>query len=147
MSDLPLHEIVDFLFLGSAYALRQTDHSFSLIVNCTKEGAIAIKPKLSATAIRVSINDDPAESDALLTILNDLDVLEQIHTHVQNQQKVLVHCMMGMQRSCAVVACYLMKYHAFTPAEVVTYIQSRRPIAFFKCINFWDAMVVFYFLQ
>ena len=145
MSDLLLHKIIEYLYLGSANALKQTDHVFSLIVNCTRDGEIAINPKLSATAIRISIDDDPKESDKLLTILKDLNVLEQIHTHIKNQQNVLVHCMMGMQRSCAVVACYLMKYCYQTPAETVKYIQTKRPIAFFMNVNFWDAMVNFYF--
>ena len=118
-----------------------------MIVNCTRDGEIPIKPKLSTTAIRVSINDDPKESDKLLTILKDLNVLEQINTHIQNQQNVLVHCMMGMQRSCAVVACYLMKYCDQTPAEAIKYIQTKRPIAFFGNVNFLDAMVNFYFCK
>ena len=124
MTDLPLHKIIEYLYLGSANALKQTEHVFSLIVNCTRDGEIPIKPKLSTTAIRVSINDDPKESDKLLTILKDLNVLEQINTHIQNQQNVLVHCMMGMQRSCAVVACYFMKYFDQTPAEAIKYVQT-----------------------
>jgi protein-tyrosine phosphatase len=51
---------------------------------------------------------------------------------------------MGMQRSCAVVACYLIKYHGMDPIQAIDYIKSKRPFAFFGQVNFIDAINRFF---
>jgi protein-tyrosine phosphatase len=57
-----------------------------------------------------------------------------IFSNIENKRSVLVHCSMGIQRSCTVVACYLIKYYKMTPGEAIKCIKSKRPIAFFwKC--------------
>ena len=57
---------------------------------------------------------------------------------------VLVHCYAGMQRSCAVVACYLIRYHNMNPQEAINFIKSKRSIAFAGRVNFIKTIEEFY---
>ena len=74
-----------------------------------------------------------------------MDVLEKINTAINNNNKVLVHCYAGQQRSCAVVACYLIKYNNMNPYTAVNYIKMKRRIAFFGEINFIAAIINFFY--
>jgi hypothetical protein len=46
-----------------------------------------------------------------------------------------------MQRSCAVVACYLVKHEIMTPDESVAFIKMKRPIAFEGGVNFIETIM------
>lgn len=142
MTSNPYDKITDFLFLGNRHALNAAS-DFSLIVNCSREKDVAFPPNCDY-CIRLSVEDSPDESGKLLTLILETKVLEQIHNNVINKQPVLVHCSAGMQRSCAVVACYLIKYHEMNPSTSVEYIRSKRPIAFFWTVNFAKTIEEFY---
>ena len=90
--------------------------------------------------INLPVHDSPDECDNLLKMINETQVLEKIHNALQNNKPVLVHCFAGMQRSCALVACYLIKYYDFTPKIAIDFIKSKRPIAFFGKVNFMDTI-------
>lgn len=145
MTTNPYDQIADFLFLGSRHALNYANE-FSMIVNCSREEDVAFPPNCRY-CVRLSVADSPDESSKLLTLIIDTKILEKIHNNVIHKQPVLVHCSAGMQRSCAVVACYLMKYHNMTPEQAVEYIKSRRPIAFFWTVNFAKTLEDFYKLR
>jgi len=133
-------EIIDRLFIGSATALRDSDN-FDLIVNCTPDIFIKDPNK----TIRIPIKDNQDECNKLLQLLEEMDVLEKINTAINNNNKVLVHCYAGQQRSCAVVACYLIKYNNMNPYTAVNYIKMKRRIAFFGEINFIAAIINFFY--
>ena len=133
-------EIIDRLFIGSATALRDSDN-FDLIVNCTPDILIKDPNK----TIRIPIKDNQDECNKLLQFLEEMDVLEKINTAINNNNKVLVHCYAGQQRSCAVVACYLIKYNNMNPYTAVNYIKMKRRIAFFGEINFIAAIINFFY--
>jgi protein-tyrosine phosphatase len=136
------HEIINYLYNGNSNSLKCEDIQFTTIVNCTKDIPFPsyCKPE---NCIRIPINDNPDECQQLLYILNENNVLEKINNSIINKEPVLVHCSAGMQRSCAVVACYLMKYYNLDPNTAILHIQSRRPIAFFGNINFLNAIIKF----
>jgi protein-tyrosine phosphatase len=133
-------EIIDHLFIGSAKSLDEIEN-FDLIVNCTPDIFIKYPNK----SIRIPVKDNQDECNKLLQLLKDTDVLEKIKTTINNKQKVLVHCYAGQQRSCAVVACYLIKYNNMNPYTAVNYIKMKRRIAFFGEINFLSAIVNFFY--
>jgi protein-tyrosine phosphatase len=133
-------EIIDHLFIGSAAALNGSDN-FDLIVNCTPHISIKYPNK----TIRIPIRDEPEECNKLLKLLSDTNVLEEINTTINNKQKVLVHCQAGQQRSCALVACYLIEYNNMNPYTAVNHIKTKRRIAFFGEINFLSAIVNFFY--
>ena len=132
-------EILENLYLGSASALNHCE-KFSLIVNCTTNVYI----KTSVNTIRIPIDDDPYDTNLFLQLLDDTDVLQQINTSINNKEPVLVHCYAGQQRSCALVACYLMKYNNMTPDKAINFIKQKRRIAFFGAVNFISAIIHFF---
>jgi protein-tyrosine phosphatase len=133
-------EIIEHLFIGSAASLNDSDN-FDLIVNCTPDIFIKDPNK----TIRIPVKDNQDECNKLLQLLKDTDVLEKIKTTINNKQRVLVHCYAGQQRSCALVACYLMKYNKMNPYTAVNHIKMKRRISFFGEINFISAIVNFFY--
>jgi protein-tyrosine phosphatase len=111
---------------------------FALIVNCTKSLVGA------PGSIRVPIDDDESECDNLIRHLNETNVLERINVALSKGQTVLVHCYAGVQRSCAVVACYLIRYHQMTPESAIAFIKSKREVAFDDAPTFLAAIETFY---
>ncbi len=135
-------EIIDYLFLGNSRSLEYS--KFDVIVNCTKENEVYFPTHYNPLCIRISVKDEPSEYKKLLNILDETNVLEEIDISIKNKKRVLVHCFMGQQRSCAVVACYLIKYHNLTPIQSIEFIKSKRPMAFFGSVNFLQAIEEFH---
>ena len=135
------NEIVDNLFLGNKNAAESHSDRFSLIINCSKDIPFS---KQCKQGIRIPINDDPGEVINLLNYMKNTTILEQIHTTRTNKQPVLIHCFAGMQRSCAVVACYLIKYYRAPPLLAINFIKRKRNEAFFGGINFIRTLEMFY---
>ena len=136
------NEIIDNLFLGNKNSLESWNlHRYSLIVNCTHDIPLLESCKKS---IRLPVKDDPYESDKLYSLIYDTSVLKTIHETLKKEEKVLIHCSMGMQRSCAIVACYLIVYNSITPAAAISYIRQKRTIAFFGQVNFIKTIETIY---
>lgn len=136
----PFDEIVDYLFVGNAKSLEL--QKFDMIVNCTKD--IHFPTYSEVKCFRIPVNDSPDEWNKLLYEIHNTLVLEHMDYHIRNKRSVLVHCSMGIQRSCALVACYLIKYYGWTPTETIGYIKEKRPIAFFGNVHFLQTMNEFY---
>ena len=149
-------EIIPNLYLGGVKALVNTSNTspkFSLIVNLIKQtykGARGAEALVDNTVpecnkfIRLPVNDSPDECDKLLSLIYETQVLEHIHASLQENEPVLVHCFMGIQRSASLVACYLIKYYNMSPSESIIYIKTKRPIAFFGGANFVNMIEKFY---
>lgn len=131
--------IIDYLYIGNKKA-ADYNSKYSLIVNCTLD----IPFQNNVNSIRIPVKDDPLECNKFIQYLNETNVLEKINNHLLNKQHVLVHCSQGSQRSCALVACYMIKYYNLTPKEAITFIKDCRPIAFFGQVNFINAINNFY---
>jgi protein-tyrosine phosphatase len=123
-------QIINDLYIGNKNSL-DFYKKFSLIVNCTKND-VKFPPNCT-NCIRIPVDDTPDESENLFNLINSTNILQKIHTC---SGPVLVHCHAGRQRSCAVVACYLVRYYNMTPIQAVEYIKSKRREAFFGSINF-----------
>jgi len=119
-------EICDFLYVGSANAITHAN-KFDLIINCTSDMR---EPKQYKQFIRLPINDDPNDTENAFSIINKTGVLTIIDAAISSGQHVLVHCYAGEQRSCTIVACYLIRYQGMTPTKAVMYIQERHECAF-----------------
>jgi hypothetical protein len=140
MSEAAYHEIIDYLYIGSARALESSDR-FSMIVNCTPDIPF---PKNCANCIRIPVHDDPAECAKLISLVDSTQVLAKMHESILEKKPVLVHCFAGQQRSCAIVALYLILYYHMTPYQAIAHIKRKRRIAFFGHVNFAAAFVYFY---
>lgn len=98
----------------------------------------------SPECIRIPVNDTPDECENFLEYIYETDVLKKMNQSISEGKPVLVHCYAGAQRSCALVACYLMEYCLVTPEEAMEHIRKCRPIAFFCGANFLLAIRRFY---
>ena len=140
-------EIIPNLYLGNQHILEDHTDYFDLIINCTPDIKIPIHEKYDNSIthyIRVPVKDDPFEAKKLYDLLNETQALLEIDKYLKRGQKVLVHCSQGIQRSCAVVACYLIKYKMLNINDSIEYIKIRRPIAFFGDINFLETIEMMY---
>ena len=131
-------EICDFLYVGSANAITSTN-KFDLIINCTPDMR---EPKHCKQFIRLPIRDDPDDIDNTLSVINETGILAVIHSAISSNQHVLVHCYAGEQRSCAIVACYLIRYRCMRPTKAVMYIQERHEPAFNGGIHFMELLEI-----
>jgi len=130
------NKISTYLYLGNIDSLKDQE-KFYLIVNCTKHIPIATKCK---ETIRISVDDHPTECNNMMTYIKSTHVLERIHHCRMNEKPVLIHCHAGMQRSAAVLACYLVHFYKMTPDEAIRFIKHKRPIAFYPQANFMKAI-------
>ena len=150
MTTNPYDEIIPNLHLGGIKALDNYKSEYNndtlifyMVVDLIKYTTTNIANESMEQYeqyLNLPVHDSPDECDNLLKMINETQVLEKIHNALQNNKPVLVHCFAGMQRSCALVACYLIKYYDFTPKIAIDFIKSKRPIAFFGKVNFMDTI-------
>jgi len=135
----PFNSVISHLYVGGIDSLKQAS-LFDCIINCTKH--IVSIPTINT--IRIPIDDHISESETLLESIEETHVLEYIHQNRLKQKNVLVHCHAGMQRSCAIVAMYLIKYYKMSPDQVFEFLPKKRPIAFYPHATFSKAIYEFY---
>ena len=128
-----LDQIIDNLYVGNIKSAEVFGNSFDLVVNCTTD---IPRPSYCKKFIRISVYDTPTESDKMYMEIYRTNVFKEIYNTLKNNGKVLIHCFAGIQRSCAVTACYLIWIYGMTPTDVIQFIRSNRPIAFFGDVNF-----------
>lgn len=140
-----MNEIFPGLYIGNAQASSMFGQQFDLVVNCTPQLPFAprLDPSEPGTCIRVAIDDHPSRNYEMLHIANHGGVLESIHNTLNAKNKVLVHCAAGMQRSCAIVAFYMIKYHKFSLNDAMSFIRQQRPVAFHGGATFLPALSAF----
>ena len=135
-------EIMTNLFIGGAGSAKNR-YGFSMIVNCTRKSDISF-PTECKHCIRIEIDDSPTYHNKLFDYIEKTQVLDKMNNALQKGYKVLVNCFAGSQRSCAVVACYLIKYYKFDVRQAIQYIKNKRPIAFYGDVNFIEAITKCY---
>ena len=133
-----INEIFDHLYLGDAgFIFNDNLPEIGLIVNCCPEIIIKYnKLNVIPDIFYLKFNDDPDESDKLLTILDESKILNIMHDYISRGKNVLVHCAMGVQRSATIVACYLLKYYKADINTTILHIKHRRPQSFENGVNF-----------
>ena len=115
-------------------------NGITVILNMTKDIQNKFPTKIEYS--RVSIDDSLKQVDFDIMTKTLKYTSEFIHKHRDVDNKsVLVHCHQGMQRSCAAVLGYLLKYHselAPTIKKGAKFIHSKRPEAWHhnNAINF-----------
>lgn len=144
MSFYPRVEIIPGLFVGSAKDARDVSFlkTVSFVVNCTKEVPIMHGMK----GIRVSVHDSIQENDAMLRSFPS--VMKVIDQTLKSGNAVLVHCYAGMQRSCTIVAAYLMYMNAqynrrLSAIHAMHMVKRRKPEAFEPAPTFLRALLVY----
>lgn len=138
----PLSQVMPNMYIGSYKSLDYFCNTFpgpALVINCTPD---VPPPTYYGEFIRIPVWDNlnPFECKKMHYYLHTFQVLEKIHFRLLRGEQILIHCVAGMQRSCAVVACYLCKYHGMEIQEAVKFIRTYRPIAFHGGVNFADTI-------
>jgi hypothetical protein len=122
----PYSLIIPYLYIGGKNAMNK-DIKFDTIINCTPNVPF---PNYCKNCIRISVNNSKKDCNKFFDIIIKTDVLQQIHNSIENKKTVLIHCMEGMHRSCSLAACYFMKYHNMNIKESMTFVKSKRHVAF-----------------
>ena len=130
LNSISCNEIIPNLTVGNAATAKNKE--FDLIINCTNN----INYKSKGIIMRIPIDDLPEDSDILMTYLPT--IIENIHNFLKKQKTVLVHCSMGVSRSCTVIAAYLIKYFVNVRSvdEIISFIKEKRKEAFLVEVRF-----------
>jgi protein-tyrosine phosphatase len=135
-------EILSNLWLGNIVSAKNSrffiENNINVVVNCSKDIPFYHN---NTKNYRISIHDNLEEEEInkFYDYLNK--IIPLIHDHLLNNDKILVHCYAGKQRSASIICCYLMKYGNMTLKQSIESIKSKRLIAFTPYINFKDALI------
>ena len=121
----------DKLFLGSVSAALDTDslreHKIASIVNCARE----IKPLEKNDQIKDYLHL-PVHKGMAFDIFDFLhEGADKLHEWIGTKnQRALVHCALGVSRSCSVLLAYLVKYEDMSLLEALVLVKHRRSIVY-----------------
>jgi predicted protein tyrosine phosphatase len=135
-------EIIPGLWLGNRAEAGNVDFAkqknIRAVFNCTKD--IPFFNADISRKYRVPVDDSLQKEDIDKLESWSYEIVYKIAQEYRRGQAegsaVLVHCAAGMQRSAASVAMYLIATQNMTADQAITYIQSKRPIAFRPGVNF-----------
>ena len=127
------------LYLGDRYSPRdfiQLGLKCNLVVNCTSN----IEAEHEFPLLRVSVDDNGNNEE--LEKLSELlpNIVSTIVKLLNDGKVVLVHCNMGRQRSCAVVAAVLMIMFNYSYEQAIAHIKRIKRDAFFPDNNFLECL-------
>lgn len=135
------HHILDNIYIGDCYSIQDNffiNQKKVLVINATKE--VPFNRNLKSVNFRIPINDD-LRTKSINMLYQVLDMFADIIKKYKDEGYViLVHCMAGRQRSCSIVAAYLMKYYNKDLDTTIKIIKKRRAFAFFGNVNFFPAL-------
>lgn len=120
-----MSQITEDLFLCGLRGLTPNNlkkHSITLVVNVTNDVLDAPVPGIMYT--RFSAVDEPTQD--LKKYFNP--AADRIEEAIRTGGRVVVHCMAGVSRSCAIVLAYLVRYRNMTLREAFKYVRERRAI-------------------
>ena len=142
MNSAPAHEILPGLWLGNRNAANDLDflrtNQITAIFNCTKD--IPFRQGAVPHMYRIPL-DDNLEPEEIRNLEHwSWEAAYKIAKETSAGNRVLVHCAAGMQRSAATIAIYLVSKYRCTTDEAITFIKSKRPIAFYGGANFYDSI-------
>lgn len=135
------HEIIPLIWLGNSKAAHDElflkEKGIETVFNCSKD--IPFHP-LIRRRYRVPVDDNMQPEEIRNMELWSYEIVYKLMQEYKEGQPILIHCAAGMQRSPAVVALFLIATAGMTHEQAIAFIQSKRPIAFFRNANFLAAM-------
>jgi len=129
---MPSTEILPLLYVGDEIAAIAPEvHDFRCVLNVTEEVPKSALLEDDVVFQRFPIYDvDCSEQEQALMLSFFPTTCETIKQQRELKQPVLVHCAEGKQRSCTVVAAFLMQSQGFTVEEAKTQLLALHPRAF-----------------
>ena len=151
-------EIIQNIHIGNIAGAYWAEHNnFDVIINASTDipnyyNNITFKKNIEYK--NVIVDDNCTKRDFLNMETQLEDIVDFIDSKVQQNKKILVHCRVGAQRSCTIVAGYLIKYKNMSVAGAVYLIKNKRNIAFngynhFEPVleHFYNKLISFNFYQ
>lgn len=116
----------DFLYLGAKGVTgdleKLTGLRVGFIVNCTQDPPTEYPDQIRYFHVDVG---DSASDNISLYFDQACAFIEEAR---ESGKCVLVHCTMGMSRSCSIVLAYLVKHQGMTLAQAFVHVKERRPV-------------------
>ena len=142
--DLDAHEILPGLWLGNKIAAVNNrwlkEQGITVVFNCTKD--LPFSPIIKKQ-YRLPVDDNLKAEEIRNMTLWSHEAVYKVLAEYNKNQKVLVHCAAGMQRSATVIGMILIATKGMTWQQAINYVQSIRPIAFRDQPNFKDSLIAF----
>ena len=136
--------IIPRIYLGDHRAASNKkwlkDNNISVVFNCTKHLPFDASIK---HRYRVPVDDSLMEEDLKKMGIWSFEVVYKLWKQYQSGANILIHCHAGRQRSAAVVAMFLMFLTKKSLHEVINFIRSKRPVAFYPMPNFYKSMLFY----
>lgn len=138
-----IDKILNHLYIGNIYTALNKDmlreHNIEVVVNCTTDIPF-LETDFIKDGYRCPLEDDKSK-EQIDNMLASLDsILDTINKHIENNQKVFVHCRAGVQRSATIVVGYLMKYNKMSLVCAITYLKHIRDCVFYPQANFIESL-------
>lgn len=116
----------DFLYLGAKGVTSDLEKLNGMrvgyIVNCTQDPPTEYPDYIKYYHVDVG---DTATDDIAKFFKSACDFIEDAR---QSGKSVLVHCTMGMSRSCSIVLAYLVRHQGMSLAQALMHVKERRPV-------------------
>ena len=124
--------IVDGVYVGDVNAARNPPKNVDKIVCCAIEHK-NYTGKRPEDYLYIPLEDNGNAADCDLFYRNIPVVVNFIDNAVESGENTLVHCHMGISRSCSMALAYILSENdTMTVDQGVNYIIKRRPAAFFN---------------
>jgi len=140
-------EILPKIFVGNRHAAEDADffsrHNVRAVLNVTATLPNTFRCDSQIEYLRIPVYDSEERRDVARMKQYLPVITEFIHKNVVIEKKVLlVHCVMGRQRSCAALVSYLIRFYDMSSLDAVEYVLARKPDAFHfgKTVNFARAL-------
>lgn len=135
------NEIIKNLWIGDHYSYLDIDFlnkaNIKLIINCTKNLKIT---HLDIVKYRIPVDDDRSEESNKKMLVYFKKYYPMVDTYLNKNLGVLVLCHSGCQRSATFICLYLMKKFNYTFLKAKNKIRSKRFIAMFPNVNFYNLL-------
>jgi atypical dual specificity phosphatase len=142
MNSVPAHEIIPGVWLGNKGASMDraflAQNNINVIINCTKD--LPFVKDMNLKLYRVPVDDNLEDAEIRNLELWAYEIAVKIARERAAGNRILIHCFAGVQRSAATTAIFLISSYRCSADEAISYIRSKRPIAFFGNVNFYRAI-------
>lgn len=121
-----IHEIVPGLYLGDFASACNKEKLQQLQITHVVTAILGVDEMFPEDFIYLTLPLRDVKSENIYTVFaNSSEFIKQA---INNNGRVLVHCICGVSRSSTLVAAYLIKEYGFTPDQAIEFIQSKRNI-------------------
>ncbi len=138
-----MYEILKNLYLGNRNDIIESSDQFDLLINCTFDLPFYSNNK-NVNKIRIPLKNDSNNLSYDIITNNIRNIINLIDLTINNNQKVLVFCKYGQQRSPTIICLYLIFKYNWTIMKTIEFIKYKSDNAFRYGINYIDFLNKWY---